>query len=1415
VFPTGIQGNDVASTISINSDVKINNIPFTELPFPSGTNISSTNDTCGSADCSFIGSSAEPISLPAFPPNSASEIISFANETIGEGIAKRDTFGRVTILAGTTDFSNNFDEYFINELRLQSGATLRMKPGTYWIGSINIASSGSDGIAAIEVEGAGVVNLYVAQNVDINSDAQIRGIEGSALLNLVVYNDLTLASDSMFSGIAYVQNNLQLNSNSIFTGTVSAGNAELRSDSIINYESQLIVDFDLSNICEATVDELIAYYQFDAASGQTVTDYSGFNRDANLGQTSSLETTDPTRQCVAGSASLLFDSAESQVVTGPSFKPPSKGAVAFWMKIPSIPSDQQRILGFSDGFELRLRDNGDIHADLNVQGFQSIVSTSSVISSGELNTWIHFAFTTDITTGNWQVFKNGVLDASGTTTLATQPESSFIIGGSPANAGETFNGELDDVRVYSGELSASAIATLASGTPQDCADEELLLHYTFDEGTGQVAADSGSLGLDGLFGLSSAVETQDPSWQCELSGALVTFDSSQNQRVTVAPFTPPEITSVAFWLNIPSLPSGLNRVFGSGDGFEVRLTSSGILFADLNKAGGNSVVRTLGAISEFDTWIHFVMTTNAITGDWAIYKNGILDNSGHDAFSVQPEEAFHIGGRATQESSQSFNGSLDDFRLYSGTLSNSIISSLTGSVPTACPDIDHYELLYSAPAVTCEAANLTLRACVDAACTGTVNQAVSAEILSNGVQIATASFTGSTNVNYSNTAVETVTLSLTNLSLPAANELQCNGVAASTVGACQLEFVDATFQIFGENIGNVPSDQVAEANFQNINLRAVQTSTETGACEAALSGNQTITLGHDCVAPNICVTGLSGASIAGDGSGESTANVSLNFDGVTGIASLGSLFYDDAGRIAVSAVSSAHPQILRGVQNIDVVPSYLRINITNNDLVYNAGQIPADAYVYSAGEVFEYSISAHGASDSLLPNYQGENLALQIGRLSPSAADRIEGLFSYRAGASILTTNVSDNPPFTPVSSVPFTNGIFTNNQAHYTETGRITIDVRDNDYLGNVIASEASVSLGTFIPAYYVASTSGSALLNNAQINLGADDFTYVGQYTEFGSEPAILMSPRNALGDVTANYVIEGWVFNPDLSAVNAVNSITMSNNSVYSGGLSVLHNNAPVITPSTAQGGRILALNGTQLRYEKVTQDGSDTDSGVAIPLTGPFSANLDLTFSADFLTDSNGRCNQLDNDSGCLGHTIPAITGADVRYGRLALESNFGAETDDLVVPVRAEYYDGTSWRLNTLDNHTQIDFDEALGHVILTSVGATDLTGNINNLDSDGLLQNGLSDLSNDLRFNRLPEPGQFILQLSPLVDPNIFPYYLNFDWNNDGAICNAATCVDTDDLGSDPQQTDFPNATVTFGLYRGNDRIIQWREVFN
>jgi MSHA biogenesis protein MshQ len=59
--------------------------------------------------------------------------------------------------------------------------------------------------------------------------------------------------------------------------------------------------------------------------------------------------------------------------------------------------------------------------------------------------------------------------------------------------------------------------------------------------------------------------------------------------------------------------------------------------------------------------------------------------------------------------------------------------------------------------------------------------------------------------------------------------------------------------------------------------------------------------------------------------------------------------------------------------------------------------------------------------------------------------------------------------------------------------------------------------------------------------------------------------------------------------------------------------------------------------------------------------------------------------------------------------------------------------------------------------------------------------------------------GELLLELVPNATGTIWSDYLNYDWNNNLSI----------------NQDDKPSATITFGQFRGNDRIIHWREVFD
>jgi MSHA biogenesis protein MshQ len=81
----------------------------------------------------------------------------------------------------------------------------------------------------------------------------------------------------------------------------------------------------------------------------------------------------------------------------------------------------------------------------------------------------------------------------------------------------------------------------------------------------------------------------------------------------------------------------------------------------------------------------------------------------------------------------------------------------------------------------------------------------------------------------------------------------------------------------------------------------------------------------------------------------------------------------------------------------------------------------------------------------------------------------------------------------------------------------------------------------------------------------------------------------------------------------------------------------------------------------------------------------------------------------------------------------------------------------------------------------------------------GFLSAGISNDDNDFLISAPGQghTGELKLSLVPAASGIVWPAHLNYDWNGDGNI----------------DENDFPSAMINFGLFRGNDKIIQWREL--
>jgi regulation of enolase protein 1 (concanavalin A-like superfamily) len=114
--------------------------------------------------------------------------------------------------------------------------------------------------------------------------------------------------------------------------------------------------------------------------------------------------------------------------------------------------------------------NGATGVKLAIDTFSTSSPSRPSTSSIKLNVWQHVAATWDGSTSgsNIHIYINGVLAdgtaANGAGTVESDADTPFAIGNRSVDTARPFDGGIDEVRVYTGVLTAAEIQALASGT---------------------------------------------------------------------------------------------------------------------------------------------------------------------------------------------------------------------------------------------------------------------------------------------------------------------------------------------------------------------------------------------------------------------------------------------------------------------------------------------------------------------------------------------------------------------------------------------------------------------------------------------------------------------------------------------------------------------------------------------------------------------------------------------------------------------------------------------------------------------------------------------------------------------------------------------------------------------------------------
>ena len=334
-----------------------------------------------------------------------------------------------------------------------------------------------------------------------------------------------------------------------------------------------------------------------------------------------------------------------------------------------------------------------------------------------------------------------------------------------------------------------------------------------------------------------------------------------------------------------------------------------------------------------------------------------------------------------------------------------------------------------------------------------------------------------------------------------------------------------------------------------------------------------------------------------------------------------------------------------------------------------------------------------------------------------------------------------------------FTNGTASIDNQFYSEVGVIKFGVEDNDYLGAGGIKGISKNIGRFIPFTFLIDNISNGTLENQN-----GTFNYMGQTTTYvsGLTPSFTIKAVNKENVITTNYRDEFFKLEADGIRINYP-----SNDNITKGAdgnfLPLIFSPAPITLNKGLGEGYVF------FGYDNVTYLRSVNT------LTKPF---------APILKIDTDKVKDADNLSASFVDKIVNVTGDTVYFGRLNFENAYGSELEDLSVSMSTEYFDESGWKVLS-DNTTTLN---------LSDFGLDNYSGNLGSGETSLSTISGIKEGFGNVILSAPGEGNDGTVDLYLKVGA---PFY---SW-----------LVDIFDNKS--------RATETFGIYRGNDRIIDWMEV--
>jgi hypothetical protein len=320
-------------------------------------------------------------------------------------------------------------------------------------------------------------------------------------------------------------------------------------------------------------------------------------------------------------------------------------------------------------------------------------------SAAQAGVWTHLVGMYSKDRQRIELYVNGVLAGSAPHTTVWDANGPVVIGRSKWKTGSNgdgkadwFTGAVDDVVIYSRTLFINEIQALASR------DLSLGHNWTMDEGKGATVADAVGA-RPGKLAAGASFTAGRASNGIALDGVDDVITTTGVDVRTDRSFT------VSAWVNLQANDCDLtatSKCFVSavsldGDSQNANAPNKFRLGHVIDRSGhsrGNWIFEmpeSDGTVTEaaievrpgqLNTWVHLVGTYDTVTKAIWIYVNGVEKDDGTMLEPWQATGGLRIGSNQVSTGApRFFKGKVDEFRMYSGALTDQQVSGLYASYP--------------------------------------------------------------------------------------------------------------------------------------------------------------------------------------------------------------------------------------------------------------------------------------------------------------------------------------------------------------------------------------------------------------------------------------------------------------------------------------------------------------------------------------------------------------------------------------------------------------------------------------------------------------------------------------------------------------------------------------------------------------